>query len=204
MKIDPTLLSYQDCYQLLISVIVPRPIAFVSTVAEDGTLNVAPFSFFTGVCRKPPTICFSVGRRQGEKKDTGRNIEATREFVLNVVSESFAEAMNQASRDYPREVDEFAAIRLTPVSSERVRPPRVGEALISMECTLVEVHTYGEMPDASSLIIGEVVQFYLSDEVYRGGVVDYGVLCGVGRMGRHLYCRTGDLFEMRRPEQEDR
>lgn len=199
MKIDPTTLSQRDSYQLLISVIVPRPIAFVSTVAEDGVLNLAPFSFFSGICSKPPTLCFSVVRRRGEKKDTVRNIEWGREFVVNVVSERFAAAMNQASADYPPEVDEFAAAGFTPVPSDLVRPPRVGEALISMECKLVEVREYGEMPYTSSLIIGEVVRFHLSDEVYHDGAVDYAALGAVGRMGGDFYCRTTDRFEMKRP-----
>ena len=202
MNIDPASLTHEQSYQLLISAIVPRPIAFVSTVAEDGVLNLAPFSFFTGICAKPPTICFSVVRRRGEKKDTLRNIEATGEFVVNVVSDHIAHAMNQTSADYPPEVDEFAAAGFTPAASERVRSPRVGEALVSMECKLVEVREYGEMPYASSLIIGEVVHLHVSDEVYRDGVVDFAALSAVGRMGRDLYCRTGDLFEMKRPRLE--
>jgi len=199
MNIDPVSLSQLALYQLLVSVIVPRPIAFVSTVAADGIFNLAPFSFFTGICSKPPTICFSVVRRRGGKKDTVRNIEATKEFVVNVVSERLAKEMNQSAADYPPEVDEFNMVGLTPVASERVRPPRVGEALISMECKLVEVREYGEMPYASSLIIGEVVLFHLNDEVYHNGEVDFAMLDAIGRMGRDLYCRTSDLFEMKRP-----
>ena len=127
MNIDPVSLSQIDSFQLLVSLIVPRPIAFVSTVAENGVLNLAPFSFFTGICAKPPTICFSAVRRRGDKKDTVRNIEATGEFVVNVVSERFAQAMNQTAADYLPEVDEFAAASLTPMACDRVRPPRVGD-----------------------------------------------------------------------------
>jgi flavin reductase (DIM6/NTAB) family NADH-FMN oxidoreductase RutF len=199
MNIDPASLGQRDTYQILISGIVPRPIAFVSTVSDGGSPNLAPFSFFTGVCPKPPTLCFSVLPRRTGKKDTLRNIEATREFVVNVVSERFAEAMNQTAADYPPEVDEFTVAGFTPMASERVRPPRVGEALISMECKLVEIRHYGETPYIASLIFGEVVLFHLSHEVYRNGEVDYAVLRAVGRMGRDLYCRTGDLFEMKRP-----
>lgn len=202
MNIDPALLPHTGCYQLLISCIVPRPIAWVSTVAEDGVLNLAPFSFFTGICAKPPTICFSSVRRRGDKKDTLRNIEATGEFVVNVVSERFAQAMNQTAAEYPPEVDEFAAAGLIPVASERVRPPRVQGALISMECKLIEVREYGEMPYASSLIIGQVVFFHVGEEVYRNGAVDFAALGAVGRMGRDLYCRTSDIFEMKRPQSE--
>ena len=202
MNIDPVSLSQLDSYQLLVSVIVPRPIAFVSTVAENGVLNLAPFSFFTGICAKPPTICFSVVRRRGGKKDTVRNIEATGDFVVNVVSERSAQAMNQTAADYLPEVDEFAAVGLTPVACDRVRPPRVGEALVSMECRLDEVREYGEMPYVTSLIIGEVVLFHIDDVVHQHGAVDYAVLEAVGRMGRDLYCRTNDLFEMKRPKLE--
>jgi len=201
MNIEPTSLSALASYQLMVSVIVPRPIAFVSTMSPGGTTNLAPFSFFTGICAKPPTLCFSVARRRsGEKKDTVRNIEATREFVVNVVSERFVRRMNQCAADYPPEVSEFAEAGLTPVVSERVKPPRVGEALINMECTLSEVREYGEMPYATSLIIGEVVLFHLSDTVYRDGKVDYPLLSTIGRMGGDFYCRTGDLFEMKRPQ----
>ncbi|MEE9202083.1 MAG: flavin reductase family protein, partial [Dehalococcoidia bacterium] len=110
MEIDPAPLEHRDVYQLLISLIVPRPIALVSTIAPDGIHNLAPFSFFTGVCSKPPTVCLSVVRRRGgEKKDTLRNMEATREFVVSMVSDHLAEPMNQSAAEYPPEVDEFAA-----------------------------------------------------------------------------------------------
>ena len=148
----------------------------------------------------PPTICFSVVRRRGEKKDTLHNIEATREFVVNVVSVHLAESMNQTAADYAPEVDEFTVAGLTPVASERVKPPRVGEALASMECKLVHIHEYGQMPYASSLIVGEVVQFHLSEQVYRDGAMDFLTLAAVGRMGRDLYCKTRDIFEMKRPK----
>lgn len=202
MKVDPASLDHRDLYQLLISLIVPRPIALVSTVAGDGILNLAPFSFFTGICATPPTVGFSVVRRRGEKKDTLRNIETTREFVISVVGQHLAQAMNQTAADYPPEVEEFAASGLTPVPSDRVRPPRVGEALASMECRLVEVREYGEMPYVSSFVIGEVVEFHLSDGVYRDGDMDFAALNAIGRMGRDLYCHTSDIFEMKRPRLE--
>ncbi len=202
MEIDPAPLEHRDVYQLLISLIVPRPIALVSTIAPDGIHNLAPFSFFTGVCSKPPMVCFSVVRRRGEKKDTLRNIESTREFVVSIVSDHLAEAMNQSAADYPPETDEFAAAGLTPAPSDIVKPPRVGEALASMECKLVEVREYGEMPNTSSFIVGEVVRFHLSDAAYRDGAIDFKALKAIGRMGRDLYCRTDDLFEMKRPRLE--
>lgn len=203
MKIEPASMAPRDCYQLLISLIVPRPIAWVSTVAADGVRNLAPFSFFTGICHQPPLVCFSVlRRRRGEKKDTACNIETTGEFVLNVVSQRLAQAMNQTAAEYPPEVDEFVEAGLTPVPSDRVKPPRVGEALASMECKLVEIREYGNMPYVTSFVIGEVVKFHVSDEILRDGVVDFAELSAMGRMGRDLYCSTGDIFEMKRPRLE--
>jgi len=203
MKVDPASMAPRDCYQLLISLMVPRPIAWVSTLAADGVRNLAPFSFFTGICHQPPLVCFSVlRRRHGEKKDTVCNIEATGEFVINVVSERLAKQMNQTAAEYPPEVDEFVEAGLTPVPSDRVKPPRVGEALGSMECKLVEIREYGNMPYVASFIIGEVVKFHVNDEILRDGVVDFAALSAIGRMGRDLYCRTGDIFEMKRPRLE--
>ncbi len=203
MELDPASLDQRESYQLLISAIVPRPIALVATISEDGVANLAPFSFFTGVCSKPPMVGLSVVRRRGEKKDTLRNIEANSEFVVNVVSAGMAQAMNQTAADYAPEVDEFSAAGLTQVASLRVRPSRVGESLISLECRLVEIKDFGKMPYISSFVIGEVVQFHLKDAVYEDGVVDFGMLNAVGRMGRDLYCHTGDVFEMNRPRMDE-
>ncbi len=200
MNIDPVSLNSLESYQLLISIIVPRPIAFVSTISDEGVLNLAPFSFFTGICAKPPIICFSIGSQRGNKKDTMSNIESTGEFVVNIVSENFAQAMNMTAANYPPEVDEFEIGGFTPIASNRVKPPRVREAHINMECEILEIREYGEMPYAAGLVIGQVLMFHLSDECYQNKQVDNKVLNAIGRMGGDLYCRTGDLFEMKRPE----
>ena len=199
MNIEPASLSALQSYHLLTSITVPRPIAFVSTISADGIFNLAPFSFYTPICVKPPILCFSVGRRRGQKKDTIRNIEATKQFVVNVVSESLCHAVNQTSGNYPPEIDEFAVSGLTPEDSKLVKPPRVAEALASMECRLLEVQEFGDGPYSVSLVVGEVVNYYLGDNVYRGDCVDHDLLQAVGRMGRDSYCRTRDVFEMERP-----
>ena len=153
MTIDPGDRAPRDIYRLLTGVIVPRPIAFVSTVSRDGIRNLAPFSFFTAISANPPVICFSpmVRNRQASQKDTLHNIEATREFVVNIVSESIAEQMNRTSADYPPEVDEFIEAGLTPLASDLVAPPRVGESLVSMECTLHTILTLSTEPLGEAL-----------------------------------------------------
>lgn len=199
MKIDPRDLTTNDCYKLLIGCVVPRPIAWVSTVSEDGISNVAPFSYFTAVCNNPPTICFTASRREGEKKDTVRNIENAGDFVVNVVTEELAEAMNITSGEYPPEVDEFQVANLTAVPSDKVRSPRVAESPISLECKLVQMIELGEGANSTSVPIGEVVQFHIKDEFIHAGKIDMEKLRPVGRLAGQLYTRTRQIFEMKRP-----
>ena len=134
MQLDPAVMPQQSVYKLLIGCVVPRPIAWVSTVSADGVHNLAPFSFFMGVCNEPPTIAFSSSRREGNKKDTVTNAEHTGDFVVNVVDDPLAEHMNLTSGEYPPEVDEFAVTGLTAAPGVKVRAPRLAEAPISLEC----------------------------------------------------------------------
>jgi len=192
MIIDPEEFSKADLYKLLLRTVQPRPIAWVSTVSADGVLNLAPFSFFTAVTSKPPTICFSPARLpDGSKKNTLANIEATGEFVVSVVPEDLVEKMNDTAIDFPAEVDEFESAGLTPVPSDLVSPPRVGESPVNMEGKLVQVVPVGE---DGALVIGEVVRFHVSENVLRDGKIDSGLLKLVGRMGGFEYTRTGDRF----------
>ena len=202
MIIDPARQSARDIYRLMVGAIVPRPIAFVSTVSGDGILNLAPFSFFTGVSANPPVICFSpmIRGRDGQRKDTLNNIEATHEFVVNVVSEDFAPQMNACSVEFPPEVDEFAACGLTPVPSERVQPPRVKESRINLECRLIQVVHVSPKPLGGSLVIGEVVLFHVADELFADFKIDPDKLRPIGRMGGPTYARTTDRFDMTRPK----
>src|SRR5687768_8889521 len=134
MHFDPDSLSVSRRYQLMISLIVPRPIAFVSTRGSDGRTNLAPFSYFMGVASDPPLLAISVSARAGTLKDTARNILDTVEFVVTAATETIAEAVNRASGDWPPDTDEFALTGLTPAPSERVAPPRVAESPFSLEC----------------------------------------------------------------------
>lgn len=198
---DPAEHSYQDIYKLMIGAIVPRPIAFVSSQDEHGVRNLAPFSYFTACSTNPPVICFCAAVRSGPEphKDTLRNIRATGEFVVNVVTEEIAEAMNATSAEVGPEVDEFALSGLTPLASERIGPPRVAESPFQMECRLRQVVEVSPLPGGGNLVLGEVVLFHLREDLLEGGKIDPDKLRAIGRMGGPTYLRTRDRFEMQRP-----
>jgi flavin reductase (DIM6/NTAB) family NADH-FMN oxidoreductase RutF len=199
--INPKDHDYHSIYKLMIGSIVPRPIALVSTISVDGTRNLAPFSFFNGVCSNPPTICFSVSvRKDGSHKDTLNNIEASREFVVNIVSEDFAEQMNSCSADFPPDVDEFIVSGLTPIPSDLIKPPRVKESRFSMECKLVQIIQIGTQPGSASLIIGEVLRFHIAEELFNNFRIDPDKLRPIGRMGGPTYTRTKDRFDLHQPK----
>jgi flavin reductase (DIM6/NTAB) family NADH-FMN oxidoreductase RutF len=202
MMIDPHQTASADVYKLMVGVIVPRPIAFVSSLSAAGIRNLAPFSFFTGISANPPAVCFSpmIRASDGQKKDTLRNIEETREFVINVVSEDFAEKMNICSAEFPPEVDEFEASGLTPIASDLVRPPRVGESRAAMECRLLQIVNVSPKPLGGSLVIGEVLRFHVADGLFDDFRIDPDRLRAIGRMGGPSYARTTDRFAMERPK----
>ncbi len=200
----------EQLYRLLIGTVVPRPIAWVSTTSDTGVDNLAPFSFYNVFSIKPPMLGFSPGYKRPATastkaiaKDTLTNVRETGEFVVNVVSQFLAEQMNQSSADYPADVSEFAAVNLTATASTMVKPPRVGEALISMECKVFHIHDLG----GSALVLGEIVCMHLKDEVVqinsaRDGQIsiDLDVLQPVGRLSGNLYSTIKDRFEIARPE----
>ena len=197
--VDPASTPAAAIYKLLIGAVVPRPIAFVSTVSADGIFNLAPFSFFNVICAEPPTVCFSTGFRD-PLKDTLINVRATGEFVVNIVSEEFAEKMNATSGDYPHGVDEFQISGLTPVPSDLVKPPRVGESRFQMECKLHQIVEVSTRPHGGTLILGEVVRFHIDEEIVADHLrIDPDKLRAIGRMGGAAYTRTHDRFEMERP-----
>jgi flavin reductase (DIM6/NTAB) family NADH-FMN oxidoreductase RutF len=198
MIIDPTTVAPQINYRILVGAVVPRPIAFVSTISPEGVRNLAPFSFFNVVCGDPPVICFSPIWRN-PPKDTIVNIRATGEFVVNIVSEDFADRMNICSGEYPSSVDEFSLSGLTPVESVVVRPPRVKESHVNMECRLMQIVDVSERPMGGSLVIGEVVRFHVDDAVIEDFRIDADKLGAVGRMSGSDYARTRDRFSLIRP-----
>jgi flavin reductase (DIM6/NTAB) family NADH-FMN oxidoreductase RutF len=200
--VDPATSSHLDVYKLMIGSIVPRPIALVSTRSEDGRWNLAPFSFFTGVSANPPIICFCPIRRPGPepRKDTLRNILSTREFVVNVVSEEIGEKMNITAGEYPPEVDEFEVAGLTPIASDLVKPARVAESHVQMECVLYLALELSALPGGGNLVLGEVVRFHIADHLVDNFRIDPDKLGAIGRMGGNSYARTRDRFDMIRPK----
>ncbi len=200
MIIDPASALPVDVYRLMIGAIVPRPIAFVSTRSPDGILNLAPFSFFTAVSANPPVICFSpmISGRDGGRKDTLSNIEITREFVVNVVSEDIIQQVNICSTEFPPEVDEFEASGLTPIPSDIVTPPRVKESRINMECRLLQIVHVSTKPLGGSLVLGEVLRFHIDDRVFENHRIEPDKLCPIGRMGGPTYVRTTDRLNIER------
>lgn len=200
--LDPAQVAPSDLYKFMIGVIVPRPIAFVSSLDAAGVRNLAPFSYFTSCSSNPPVVCFCVAVRSGPRpqKDTLLNIEATREFVVNIVSEEFADKMNMTSADVPPDVDEFALSGLTPIASDLVEPPRVAESKVQMECRLHQIVRVSEKPGGGNLVLGEVVRFHVLESLLDGFKVDPDKLNAVGRMGGPAYVRTHDRFTMERPK----
>ncbi len=202
MEIDLSQLAPRDIYFKMISTIVPRPIAWVSTVSADGELNLAPFSFFTGVTSKPPTLVFCVGnKRGGIPKDTVANIIATGEFVVNMVSQPLAESMVQTSAPYEAGIDEFQAVGIEHSPAMTVSVPRVSKAPVCYECTLHEIVEikHGDRV-TSRMVIGNILHMHISDDVLNAeGEVVVERLNPVSRLGGQLYGLVDEPFEIPRP-----
>ena len=199
MKVDPATLSGGEIYNWQAATILPRPIAWTATLNEDGSANLAPFSYFTAAAADPPMciICAS-RRRNGDKKDTWRNIERTGEFVIHVVSDALGQKMNLTGRDFPYGTDEIAEVGLTKLACDKVAPPRLAEAPVAMECKLERIVEGGKT--GTAVIIGEILLWHISDDVLVEGRIDPHRLDAIGRMGGPSYVRTRDIFDMTRPK----
>jgi flavin reductase (DIM6/NTAB) family NADH-FMN oxidoreductase RutF len=199
---DPAKDSPADLYKLMIGMVVPRPIAFVSSLDARGVRNLAPFSYFMACSADPPVICFVASHRAGPRpaKDTLTNILATQEFVVNIVSEDFAEKMNATSAEVDPDVDEFVLSGLTPLASDMVKPPRVAESHVHMECRLRQTLPISNEAGATNTIIfGDVLRFHVDEAVVDGYKINPDKLKAIGRMGGPTYTRTRDRFDMVRP-----
>jgi flavin reductase (DIM6/NTAB) family NADH-FMN oxidoreductase RutF len=201
MLLDFSKLPARDIYGWMSSTIVPRPIAWASTISADGKNNLAPFSFFQGITSNPPTLMFvPVNNRDGQPKDTVRNILQVPEFVINLVSYALAEPMNATSATLPygeSEADKFG-IAMTP--STRVRPPRVAAAPVAFECTLDRIVDIGEGPLAAHVIFGRIQLVHVSDAVLgAAGRIDQAKLDLIGRLSGDWYCRATERFTVKRP-----
>ena len=195
----------ENIYKLLVSTVVPRPIAWVTTQDVDGTVNAAPFSFFNAVSGNPPVVVFGIGGRgPGDIKDTGGNIRRTGQFVVNLVSNALAEQMNITAIDFPKQVNELAEAGLNIASSSKVRPPRIAESPVSFECERLVVVEVGV---DRAVVLGKVVAIHVADQFVLDPVrcfIDTPNLDLIGRMhGRGWYARTTDRFEMPRIDVAD-
>jgi flavin reductase (DIM6/NTAB) family NADH-FMN oxidoreductase RutF len=202
MEIDPSTLPWQSIYKILIGSIVPRPIGWISSVNIHGQANLAPFSFFNAVCPNPPTVLFCPNIRGVDRaaKDTLNNVRSVGEFVVNIVTERLAEAMNLSSTEFPPEVDEFASAGLTPAPAVKVRPPRVAESPIHYECQVTQIVDIGGLPGGGSVVIGQVLHLHIEESLLIGSdKIDLLALKPIGRLAGASYCRVTDLFEMLRP-----
>jgi len=202
MLLDFSALPIRDAYQWMTSTILPRPIAWVSTIAPDGRTNLAPFSFFQGVTASPPTLMFvPVNNREGHKKDTVRNIELVPEFVVNLVPHALAEAMNSTAALLPYGESEFEKFGIASTPSSIVRPPRVALAPVAFECTLSQIVNIGTGPLAANVVFGRILVAHVRDDVLGvDGYPDAGKLDLVGRLGREDYSTTRDAFSLKRPD----
>jgi flavin reductase (DIM6/NTAB) family NADH-FMN oxidoreductase RutF len=202
MQINPSDLASNDLNRILLGTVVPRPIAWVSTINAQGQPNLAPFSFFNVVCTRPPTLLFCPGVRglDSGTKDTLRNIQATGEYVINVVTEATAEAMNKTATELPPEVNEFEFAGLTAAPSVAVNPPRVGESPVNFECRLQQIIDIGDgNPGSASIVIGEIVHLHVADAILLPDYkIDTLALQPIGRLAGYQYARINQLFEMKR------
>lgn len=201
LAFDPQNTSPGDIYKLMVGSIVPRPIALVSSIDQGNVRNLAPFSYFTACSSNPPVVVFCPIMRPTPPlaKDTLRNVIATREFVVNIVSEAFVEQMNATSAQVPPEVDEFELSGLTPLPSDLIKPPRVAESHVQMECRLLQTVQISGEPGGGTLVLGEVLRFHVSEGLVDNFRIDPDKLRAVGRMAGSTYVRTTDRFDLERP-----
>ena len=201
MIINATELPGRKAYRLLVDCVVPRPIAWVSTVDGEGRVNLAPFSFFQAVGAEPPAVIVSIGRhRDGDYKDTGVNLLATGECVINIVTDELAEQMNTTAGEHPFGVDEMQLAGLSTAPSRHITPPRVAESPVSLECRLMHEVPIG--PDGENrylLVVLEILAFHVRDDLYDDGRIDPRQLHPLGRLGGNAYTHPGEVFEMERP-----
>ncbi|PTX55364.1 flavin reductase (DIM6/NTAB) family NADH-FMN oxidoreductase RutF [Melghirimyces profundicolus] len=202
MQIDPKDQAKKENYKLLIGSVLPRPIAFVTTLNAEGKVNAAPFSFFTVVSTDPPMLSVTVNRKPGGiRKDTARNIAENREYVIHVVDADNVEKVNQCSADFPPEMSEAEAVGFDVIPGQKVKVPRIAQTKIQMECRLHQILPMGgtEGEPNADLVIGEVVMFHIRDDLYDRGRIDTAKLEPVGRLAGLAYGKVGETFSRPRP-----
>ena len=201
LSFDPSMNTERENYKLLIGSIIPRPIAFVTSLGKDGTLNGAPFSYFNIVSSNPPMISLAIQRNGGKQKDTARNILETKEFVVHIVDQDNVEKVNETAASLPPDQSEIERAQLTPVQSTQISVPGIKEAKVRFECTLEHsVELGGEDSTGCDLLIGKVVQFHIDDDIHENGRINPLALGAVSRLAGQSYAKIGEIFELERPK----
>lgn len=195
MQIAAESLDPEATYRLLTGVVVPRPIAWVTSRSPQGLINLAPFSCFTFVSNHPPMVGINVGRKAGVMKDTGNNVHATGEFVVNIADENLIEPVHLSAVEHAPDVSEVELLGLAVAPSVCVRPPRLAAAPISMECRLHRAIAFGDT--GSEFLVGEVLMFHLREGLYENGKIDTGKLRPICRIGGPNYAKLGEIVQMR-------
>ena len=195
MRIDPSDLAAEQAYRLLTGIVVPRPIAWVTTLSGEGIVNLAPFSAFTFVSPKPPMLAISVGRKAGVYKDTAHNILNNEEFVVHIADTTLMTAVHESSTEHPPEVSEVEELSLETLPGERVKVPRLAAAPIAMECRFRQCLEFGET--RSRLLVGEVLVFHIRDGLLNNGKIETEALDPIARIGGPRYARLGEIFTLK-------
>lgn len=201
ISIDPSKNTERENYKFLIGSIIPRPIAFVTSMSNEGVLNGAPFSYFNIVSANPPMISLAIQRSGGKQKDTARNIIGSREFVVHIVDEQNVELINKTAASLPPDQSEIDLAQLTPVKSDKISTQGVKEAKVRMECILEQALELGGADSPGcDLIIGRIVRFHIDSNLYQSGRIDPKGLAAVSRLAGNNYAKIGEIFEIERPK----
>ena len=195
MRIDPAELGAERIYRLMTGIVVPRPIAWVTSLSASGVLNLAPFSAFTFVSPKPPMLAISVGRKSGVYKDTARNILDREEYVIHIADSPLMSAVHESSAEHPPEVSEVEVLGLETTPSDHIAVPRLTAAPIAMECRFRQCLEFGDT--RSRLIVGEVVAFHIKDDLLANGKIETESLDPIARIAGPRYARLGEIFTLK-------
>lgn len=200
MQFNPQYLEQTAIYKLLTGIVIPRPIGWISTISEDGINNLAPFSYFNAVGDDPPHVMFSTVHSNNSNKDTLNNVLATKQFVVNMVTEDLAEQMNRTSQPIPANESEFELAGLTPIGSSLILPPRVKECKITMECEMV--HHYqleNSKTGGATIVIGKIVLFHIDESVLLDNYkINLETYKPIARLAGSNYSKLGDIFSIKR------
>ena len=195
MRIDPSELGAERIYRLMTGIVVPRPIAWVTSLSRSGVLNLAPFSAFTFVSQKPPMLAISIGRKGSVFKDTAHNILATGEYVIHIADTPLMEAVHESSAEHPADVSEVEALGLETLLSEKIKVPRLAAPPVAMECRFRQCLEFGEA--RSKLIVGEVLLLHLREGLYNNGKIETAALDPIARIGGPRYAGLGEIVTLK-------